>query len=88
MAVATVTTTEFEASHGKPPRGRGRWIFEIPGDSTEAECQERYGDAHEAHLAANGECAWCHLCRIEGTGTYSQVKARLWPGTGPWTVMP
>lgn len=30
----TFDTTQYEASHGHPPRGRGSWAFEIPGVGT------------------------------------------------------
>lgn len=23
------------------------------------ECRESYGEAHDAHMAVNGECPWC-----------------------------
>lgn len=30
------------------------------------ECRKQYGDAHDAHMAMNGECPWC------GSSTYNQ----------------
>lgn len=25
-------------------------------------CRAEYGDAHDAHMAINGECPWCGTC--------------------------
>lgn len=39
-----VDTTEYEFSHGKKPRGRGGWGFEVNGAVVWAPCST-YGDA-------------------------------------------
>lgn len=39
----TFTTREYEASHGKKPRGRGVWWFDIDGNEFQA-----YGTLTEA----------------------------------------
>lgn len=51
---------------------------------TEDECREQNGDAHEAHMALNGECPWC------GAADESQVDfgaLREIVGEAEWSVM-
>jgi hypothetical protein len=59
--------TQYEASHGKKPRGRGRWGFEV---------EVAHGDAYEAYeVWATGtltEAKWSAI---------RQAKQRL--GAGP-----
>lgn len=43
----TVSTTEFEFSHGRKPRGFGIWIFEVGNDIFESGPMN-YGDAVKA----------------------------------------
>jgi hypothetical protein len=33
------------------------------------ECRRQYGDAHDEHMAMNGECPWC------GASTYNTEEA-------------
>lgn len=39
MATLYVSTYEFEASHGKSPRGRGNWGFLVKDDSDNREVE-------------------------------------------------
>ncbi len=32
------STTEFEYSHGRKPRGKGHWMFEVEGHADWVEC--------------------------------------------------
>lgn len=48
-----VRTSEFQMSHGKMPRGRGCWIFEIGGEQFQSDGSATYREAlHDAKLIA------------------------------------
>ena len=42
---ATVSTAEYESSHGRKPSGRGSWAFEIAGETVWIPGVKLYSDA-------------------------------------------
>ncbi len=49
-----VSTTQFEFSHGRKPKGTGLWLFSVKfadGDSAVFEFNGKFSDAKQAALA-------------------------------------
>jgi hypothetical protein len=86
-----INTDEFVNSHGKRPRGRGNWCIKTIPEITLEDCHRQYGQAHEAHMAANSECPWCGAAEFWFMSTpYSEAErlAERRLGPGPWYLQP